>query len=676
MSVDANAEFLEFRNVDKIKFIGTSSNTIIDTTTGRLGIGTDTPAYAIDVRGTANVTALSGITDFNFQPTSNTASIEYDSNVVTGFNRSKKLIRYPRVALTGSTSGGYTASASRENGVRQAYTAFDGDDTTFWQIVNNPDRYDTSGNATSDATLFEGNNGEWIKILLPTKVNISSIRRKATGSTRRPTKCKFYGSNNDTTWHLLEDITFSNTDWADETVNTNNYYNYFVLQVLTVSGNGQNVDMKELELYGLPEYDPDAAGVDVKVTSYPNVPNTDWLEVYYEGKNYTSGNIVQDETENGIDGTFTGITYNTEYNSFDFSGVSSSSKITATLPSTFVGNQPFTVSVWFKRYNDSVDENTIWRIGPRTDEKCLALAVSGGNFNFFGNDSTDGIFSSTTFNNGGYVVGRWYHVACVYDGSSRYIFIDSVRDGTTVTNSLDFNASTELVLGFNGINKYLNGSIANFRLFNRALTSDEIYQLYAYQKEYFGHGELGMTLKAGRLGIGTSEPRALLDVQGPVRIYDTELTNPVYAEFSSNYSSAGFSDEQSVGNWRDPSNNILDFNVVTQQSSHNAFDADSAVSVRGSFTVPVEGLYVIYYAALVNRVSTSSHIYVHVNGSNANGTGINSHQNRNTVGSMWTTITIQRVLRLNRGDKVQCYITGGFFTLSHYSFGSIYQIGA
>ena len=83
MSVDANAEFLEFRNVDKIKFIGTSSNTIIDTTTGRLGIGTDTPAYAIDVRGTANVTALSGITDFNFQPTSNTASIEYDSNVVT-----------------------------------------------------------------------------------------------------------------------------------------------------------------------------------------------------------------------------------------------------------------------------------------------------------------------------------------------------------------------------------------------------------------------------------------------------------------------------------------------------------------------------------------------------------------------------------------------------------------
>jgi hypothetical protein len=63
---------------------------------------------------------------------------------------------------------------------------------------------------------------------------------------------------------------------------------------------------------------------------------------------------------------------------------------------------------------------------------------------------------------------------------------------------------------------FFKGSVANFRLFNRALTTDEIYQLYAYQKEYFGHGDLSMTLKAGRLGIGTSEPRAMLDVRGGI----------------------------------------------------------------------------------------------------------------------------------------------------------------
>ena len=69
----------------------------------------------------------------------------------------------------------------------------------------------------------------------------------------------------------------------------------------------------------------------------------------------------------------------------------------------------------------------------------------------------------------------------------------------------------------------MNGSIANFRLFNRALTSDEVWQLYAYQKEYFGHGDLSMTLKAGRLGIGTSEARAVLDVRG-----DVMSSSPVY----------------------------------------------------------------------------------------------------------------------------------------------------
>jgi hypothetical protein len=68
----------------------------------------------------------------------------------------------------------------------------------------------------------------------------------------------------------------------------------------------------------------------------------------------------------------------------------------------------------------------------------------------------------------------------------------------------------------NTTSDYFNGSIANFRLFNRVLTSDEIYQLYAYQKEYFGYGDLSMTLKAGRLGIGTSEPRAALDVRGDI----------------------------------------------------------------------------------------------------------------------------------------------------------------
>jgi hypothetical protein len=105
------------------------------------------------------------------------------------------------------------------------------------------------------------------------------------------------------------------------------------------------------------------------------------------------------------------------------------------------------------------------------------------------------------------------------------MFLDGVEQvlsaQTTALNMV--NSTSRLAIGIyphNLASNPFDGSIANFRLVNRALTSDEIYQLYAYQKEYFGHGVLGMTLKAGRLGIGTSEPRAALDVRGILKISD------------------------------------------------------------------------------------------------------------------------------------------------------------
>ena len=56
MSFNSNVDTLEIRNADKIKFIGTS-NTIIDTTTGRVGIGME-PTNALDVAGNINFTGV------------------------------------------------------------------------------------------------------------------------------------------------------------------------------------------------------------------------------------------------------------------------------------------------------------------------------------------------------------------------------------------------------------------------------------------------------------------------------------------------------------------------------------------------------------------------------------------------------------------------------------------
>ena len=557
MSVDANAEFLEFRNVDKIKFIGTSSNTIIDTTTGRLGIGTDTPAYAIDVRGTANVTALSGITDFNFQPTSNTASIEYDSNVVTEFNRSKKLIRYPRVALTANSDSGYVASASVDDSVndRVAWKAFNSVYprsllTDFWYSGASGNynggttgrEYDGSTNLGSDSGRTATDSGEWLQINLPNKIQLTEFKVWGQPNTinNYPAGGVLYARNTiNEDWtelHVFDEtnISVSNTKYTHELSITPSYYNTYALVIKKVSQSNPGttgVSVGELELFGIPEYDPDAAGVDVKVTSYPNVPNTDWLEVYYDAKNYTSGNNVQDETANNRDGVLYG---NTSLNSadgihkFDFDG--SGDYIESLNITSISGNQTMSSSVWVKFTSwTNTTYDFIYSLGDRT------VSGNGTEYSLVVNHQTNGLYTGTNGLAGTAAtrfipdLGRWYHFATTYDGDTNRIFIDgTLRNSESLIGDLNLPTSgCDLVLGGDTASsrgQFMNGSIANFRLFNRAITQDEVWQLYAYQKEYFGHGDLSMTLKAGRLGIGTSKPEAVLDVRGDINVQGTITT--------------------------------------------------------------------------------------------------------------------------------------------------------
>ena len=150
---------LDFKSVDKVTFVGASSNTVIDTTTGSLGVGVDGngPTSNLHVVGNAFVSSdLTVSGNVNMLHTSNTASIKLNSNVVTEFPRSKKLIKYPSVALTsaaGESSGyqGYyvTESSNSTNTNRHSWKAFDmtfATDTSDNGWANGIDDYSGSGN--------------------------------------------------------------------------------------------------------------------------------------------------------------------------------------------------------------------------------------------------------------------------------------------------------------------------------------------------------------------------------------------------------------------------------------------------------------------------------------------------------------------------------------------------
>lgn len=520
----------------------------------------------------------------DLQYTSNTAKLEANSNVVTEFSRSKKLIKYPRVALTSAaaTSPGYeeyiaTASSSYNNASNyDAWAAFNGnvEEGTQEGWLSISGSYDnatpslpvTSG---SNAELFNSRYGDWLNIKLPNKIVLSKLHTYPRTGNENPGVVRdyehpdagyLYGSNDGFSTfqeiYSFDGVPVSTTFRVPtiHTVNATKAYNEYRFQVTKLKGQRTFTAISEMELFGVPEYDPEAHGTDVTVKSYPNVPNTDWLEVYYDAKGLADGAV---STTSGAITGLGGTTNNgtafgdpqVSNGAFVFDG--SGDYIESGLTINAVGTPQHTFSLWVKPSTGDMDDTNnhflcVW--GDTTAQNSWSgLALTGGKllhaYHASGKYTSDVLFTT----------GNWHHIVVVIKSTIETVAID--RDADFYVDGVLYSGSYS-TLGSQAGNSayYLNwgsgtstrvrlasllsggesssSSIANFRLFNRALTSDEIYQLYAYQKEYFGHGDLSMTLKAGRLGIGTSEPRVALDVRGEIRavgsmlyLLDTPLTH-------------------------------------------------------------------------------------------------------------------------------------------------------
>jgi len=495
------------------------------------------------------------VSNVNLLSVSNVASIKKDSNVVTEFPRSKKLIKYPRVALTNSASGGYEVDASTEFSTNYIWKAFDQDSNTFWHADYGSHLWNSSGDYIGGVELITGHDGDWITLKLPTNERISprGIRvfprglRTTFSAGQAPKDVVVIGSNDGSSWDVIATTTLTNysfgtnpstsTPDGEEYIpatfdfEATEYYQYVGIIIESIyTGNHANPSISQLEFLGVPEYDPEAHGTDVVVKSVPNVPNTDWLEVYYDAKGLSSGPVGS--SISGLGGTTISATKlgdpQVSNDAFVFDGSGDAIVSGAT---SLSGKPSLSYSVWFKTNSISsgTGSNSIVMIGHAGATTSLGFRIKGtgdtnpGTYRFYvyggaTNESVDtGIKAE---------IGTWTHATVVYNGLNSKLYMDGkfVVENTNTATNLALDSGAKVALGnyidsngalYDATRSY-DGSIANFRLFNRALTSDEVWQLYAYQKEYFGHGDLGMTLKAGRLGIGTSEPKVALDVRGDI----------------------------------------------------------------------------------------------------------------------------------------------------------------
>ena len=526
------------------------ANLYVDTTTGRVGVGTNAPMGTLDVKGVLNHTQVA-----------NVAQITSNSNVVMEYKlstRDYEEVAEPRVAIDNTLSvGGYTVSASStfnsgSTGTYGPWGAFNKlNDANGWSSDGHggsTDTYSTSdGSQLLNVQHHTGSAlGEWIQLDMPYGILLKSVDIQSRNESSRTTEEGFpknvylYGSTNNSTWSLIKNFTAppktqNKAEIHNEPVSVQVEYKHFALvtnNVYVGAANFPAVGIGEIRYYGTRLTANVPTGTDVVLHTIPNVPNTDFSNVYYDGQDYTSmPATVADKSGNGVTGTPSGgVGFDTTYKAFTFDGVDD--KIT-TPALGFTGDQLHTFSLWIKLNNNNsevTNDERLFRIGDSASTTATASGVgfnSSGHVNWYSRSHDTGFAFHTEAN-------KWYHWVFVYSGvgaignnnseglrRSKKMYSDGIElepqigPGRGNTTALNFSASHNLMIGDDDQGGTpFSGSIANFRLYDHPLSADEIWELYAYQKAFFEGIPDVITFKGGRLGIGTTEPKAVLDVRG------------------------------------------------------------------------------------------------------------------------------------------------------------------
>jgi hypothetical protein len=198
------------------------------------------------------------------------------ANLLTWYDQSQndmEALKYPPVSLGGGTTnptsavltdrpygnGNYIYSASSQLNTSEFVGALFNDSGKQQQYTTSSASYSTSTGLYvpgAASTLVSGTtyNGEWVQIQLPYAIYLTSYSRIAayTSSTRNETSHILAGSNNGSTWILLNSA--SEPQYlTSRTINLNvtTAYSYYRLIALAVNTNGSGYwSLAQLDLYG------------------------------------------------------------------------------------------------------------------------------------------------------------------------------------------------------------------------------------------------------------------------------------------------------------------------------------------------------------------------------------------------------------------------------------------
>ena len=347
----------------------------------------------------------------NISLTSN-AQVKVGSNVLAEYTgphgrdpKEVPLKKYPEIAFDESkfdgndttntyTQAGYTATTSSQ--LRKGYgpwRAFNhkahASDEPGWATSTSSSLYDeTTGQATSNATLFDGNRGEYIDLKLPHKIKVShfTIRSRVSpphSPNDHPSSGHLYGSNDGSNWVKLTSysgLTYQGSDMSFETVTVNatEYYNHLRLtataRVAGVSGSSW-VDIGELEYYGYEEPAPIGdLSLDTTLKSTFNSVRSNNYVMYFDGEDPAAGNVPKYLVSGSAKSiTPNNVVFDATNNCWTLNGSTESNVTTADLG--FEGDAPHTVSTWINASNLEANALTqqLFSIGSGYDKSFLKV---------------------------------------------------------------------------------------------------------------------------------------------------------------------------------------------------------------------------------------------------------------------------------------------------------------
>jgi hypothetical protein len=482
----------------------------------------------------------------------------------------RPLVKYPEVSASATnvtTTGlvqiwaGYTSTASSSGVTDGGRLAYDGIFDTVNPWISESGTYETTGGTATNSDSFESVSGSFLKLKLPKKIRLSHVcmYNRDSASTKAPKNGIIWGSEDGgSTFSQIH--TFSNLDPTRAVkntlhINSTGRYDVLVVQITAMqvpgSGTYDQVAIQELEYYGYEEGDE---SVDIVHRSVPNKPGTQHLELYWDANDsnsysFADSSNVYDLSGNGVTGAINGTNgFDAEYNAWVFDG---SAYISGTLTHT-TGAWAHTVSTWvYRDVTSSTTNQHIFHFGGTSTNTACCLRFQLVNerwllrYYFFANDV---LFYPK---NVGESFGNWIHIVATYDGGSdsgvsnngfglaRKIYINGEEclvQSSSTPGSLALATTSSTFYAGNregsALQHDLIGKMANMRVYSKALSSDQVKELFDYEAARFGHREDVVTLKNGNLGIGLRDPEQRLVVAGSLQEFPPGHMTGEYTQFT------------------------------------------------------------------------------------------------------------------------------------------------